>query len=222
MKITAVIPVRKGSERVIDKCTRPFSNTSLLEFKIQWLKLVPEIDEIVVNTDSPKAISIALEQGVNYHERDPAYASSNTPANEYFKHLGETTDCDLIAYTPVTSPFIKPETFSKCIQSYNYNEKNSSIVTATVLKHFLWKDGKPLNFELDKHPRSQDFNDISAINFGLCLIPRKTLIEFRSIIGPNPTVHFVSEIEGMDIDNNLDFFIAEQIYLKTVLNHHTI
>jgi CMP-N-acetylneuraminic acid synthetase len=221
MKITAVIPVRKGSERVKDKCTRRFADTTLLDFKIQALKLVPEIDEIVVNTDSPDAIAIAKKNSVSFHERDPYYASSECPANEYFYYLGKSTESDLVAYTPVTAPFIRPETFSECIKAYS-NEPDSSIVTANVLKHFLWKDGKPLNFELDKHPRSQDFNNISAINFGLCLIPRSTLITYKSIIGPKPSVHFVSDIEGLDIDTSLDFFLAEQIYYKTVLEKQEI
>ena len=108
MKVTAVIPVRKGSERVKDKCTRKFADTTLLDFKIQSLKLVPEIDEIIVNTDSPEAIAIAKKHNVLYHERDSYYASSDCPANDYFYYLGKTTEADLVAYTPVTAPFIAP------------------------------------------------------------------------------------------------------------------
>lgn len=214
-KIVAVIPVRKGSERVKDKCVKPFANTSLLEYKINALKKVPEIDGIVVNTDSEIAIEIALKNNVDFHIRDAFFASSECPANDYFHYLGETTECEIIAYTPVTSPFIKPETFSKCIRSYSY-EKNASIVTASIVKEFLWRGGEPLNFQLDRHPKSQELNDISAINFGLCLLPRTTLIEFRSVIGPRPIIYNVSHLEGFDIDTELDFFVAEQIYIKSI------
>ena len=34
-KITAVIPIRKGSKRVVDKNIKPFSDTNLLENKIR-------------------------------------------------------------------------------------------------------------------------------------------------------------------------------------------
>ena len=37
MKITAVIPVRKGSQRVKDKNLRPFAGTTLLDIKIKSL-----------------------------------------------------------------------------------------------------------------------------------------------------------------------------------------
>lgn len=221
MKITAVIPVRKGSERVIDKCVKPFGDTNLLELKIKELLKVKVIDNIVVNTDSDIAIEIAKSLGVDYHKRDAFYASSDCSANEYFWYLGNTTKTEIVAYTPVTNPFITAETFTKLIEGYELAE-NNSIVTSCNIKEFLWNVNKPLNFNLDRHPKSQDFEGFSAINFALCLISKKTLVEYKSIIGPNPKVVEISEIEGYDIDTPLDFFFAEQYYKETVINNKKI
>lgn len=58
MKITAVIPIRSGSQRVKDKNLRPFANTSLMENKIDALLKVPELTSVVVNTNSEEAIDI--------------------------------------------------------------------------------------------------------------------------------------------------------------------
>jgi N-acylneuraminate cytidylyltransferase len=58
MKITAVIPIRSGSQRVKDKNLRPFGDTNLMKLKIDNLLQVPEIDEIIVNTNSDEAIEI--------------------------------------------------------------------------------------------------------------------------------------------------------------------
>jgi N-acylneuraminate cytidylyltransferase len=58
MKITAVIPIRSGSQRVKDKNLRPFGDTNLMRLKIDNLLQVPEIDEIIVNTNSDEAIGI--------------------------------------------------------------------------------------------------------------------------------------------------------------------
>jgi N-acylneuraminate cytidylyltransferase len=58
MKITAVIPIRSGSQRVKDKNLRPFGDTNLMKLKIDNLLQVPEIDEIIVNTNSDEAIGI--------------------------------------------------------------------------------------------------------------------------------------------------------------------
>lgn len=62
VKITAVIPIRSGSQRVKDKNLRPFANTTLMENKIDSLLKVPELDSIVVNTNSEKAIEIVKKK----------------------------------------------------------------------------------------------------------------------------------------------------------------
>ena len=58
-KITAVVPSRKGSQRVKNKNFKPFAGKNLLELKLEILKNISLIDDIVVNTDSQTAISIA-------------------------------------------------------------------------------------------------------------------------------------------------------------------
>ena len=58
MKITAVVPIRSGSQRVKDKNLRPFAGTNLMELKLRTLLQVPELTSIVVNTNSEEAISI--------------------------------------------------------------------------------------------------------------------------------------------------------------------
>lgn len=58
VKITAVIPIRSGSQRVKDKNLRPFAGTTLMENKINALLKVPELTSIVVNTNSQEAINI--------------------------------------------------------------------------------------------------------------------------------------------------------------------
>lgn len=58
MKITAVIPIRSGSQRVKDKNLREFGDTCLMALKIKNLLQVPEIDQIIVNTNSEEAISM--------------------------------------------------------------------------------------------------------------------------------------------------------------------
>ena len=62
MKITAVIPIRSGSQRVKDKNLRPFADTTLIEHKIESLLKVPELTSIIVNTNSEEAISIVKKR----------------------------------------------------------------------------------------------------------------------------------------------------------------
>ena len=64
VKITAVIPIRSGSQRVKDKNLRPFAGTTLMENKIEMLLNVPELDSIIVNTNSEEAIEIVKNKWI--------------------------------------------------------------------------------------------------------------------------------------------------------------
>ena len=53
--ITAVVAVRKGSQRVPNKNIKPFGNSNLLQMKLDVLKEVDGIDDIIVNSDGSKS-----------------------------------------------------------------------------------------------------------------------------------------------------------------------
>ncbi len=218
MKTTAVIPVRKGSQRVPDKNLRPFAGTTLLENKIKSLLKVPEIDEIVVNTNSEAAIEfVELEYAdtkVRAQRREEYYASSQCSGSEFFKHLGEVTDTDIFIYAPCTSPFVKPETVSKCIRQFVEHPEYDCLATVSSIKEFMWLNGKAINYDPQHAPNSQNLPDIVALNFGVTVVKRETLIANSNIIGKNPQFVLTSDIEAIDIDTPLDFYIAEQIYHK--------
>lgn len=218
MKIKAVVPVRKGSQRVKDKNLRPFAGTTLLDIKIRTLLQVPEIDEIIVNTNSEAAIELVeLEYAntkVSFHRREEYYASSECSGSEFFKHLGEVTNTDVFVYTPCTSPFVKPETISKCIRQFLDNPEYDCLATVSSIKEFMWLDGKALNYDPLHAPNSQNLPDVVALNFGTTVVGRGTLIANSNIIGKKPQFVLTDEIESVDIDTPLDFYIAEQMYIK--------
>ena len=51
---STVLTVRKGSERVKNKNLKPFCNKNLLAYKIESLKKVKNVGEIIINTDSSR------------------------------------------------------------------------------------------------------------------------------------------------------------------------
>lgn len=217
MKVTAVIPIRKGSQRVIGKNLRPFAGSNLLSIKIEKLLQVNGIDEIIVNTDSEEAIEIAKSSGVNYHKREEYYASSQCSGSEFFEHLGKVTDTDIFAYCPVTSPFVKKDTMENALDIFLGDNNHDCLSTVSLIKEFLWLENKAINYNPSNAPNSQDLPNIEALNFGFTLVERDNLIKNKNIIGKRPMFIRTSDVEAIDIDTPLDFFVAEQIYIKTVL-----
>ena len=219
MVIKAVIPVRKGSQRVPDKNIRPFGDTTLLENKIRVLKKAGFFDDIIVNTDSEAAIGMAAAKGVSWYRREPYHASSACSGSEFFQHLGLVTDCDIFCYCPATSPFMTVETMKKCKELFEEKMSGGCDCVSTVsdVKEFLWMDGRPLNYDRKNAPNSQDLPDVKALNFGFTMVRHESLVRNRNIIGDNPFFVTTSGMESVDIDTPLDFFIAENIYRKVVM-----
>lgn len=213
--ITAIVPVRKGSQRVKNKNFKPFGDITLLDFKLQTLLKVKTLDKIVVSTDSEQAIQIANSYGIQVHEREDYYASSECTNSEFFKNLGQCIPGDYLMYTPVTSPFIKTETYYDFINRFtNLDDNHDSMVTTSYIKHHMWLDNKPLNYNPQESPNTQDLPDIMRLTYGINIISRENLIKYKNVVGKNPSFYIVEGEESIDIDNPLDFDFAEYIYKK--------
>lgn len=78
----------------------------------------------------------------------------------------------------------------------------------------MWLDGKPVNYNPLNAPNSQNLPNIVALNFGATVTSREDLITNHNIIGKHPKFVETSDIEAIDIDTPLDYYIAEQIYKK--------
>jgi|TARA_R110000796_G_scaffold68919_1_gene157578 CMP-N-acetylneuraminic acid synthetase len=211
--ITAVVPVREGSQRVKNKNFKPFGDTNLLELKLQTLLQVKTLDNIIVTTDSEQAKKIANSYGVDVHEREKYYASSKCTNSEFFENLGQNIHGDYLMYTPVTSPFIKVKTYYDFINRFS-NSTCDSMVTASYIKHHMWLNNKPINYDPQVAPNTQDLPDILGLTYGVNLLSRENMIKFKNVVGNNPSFYVVEGKEAIDIDNPLDFEFAEFLYKK--------
>ena len=209
-KLTAVIPVRAGSQRVKNKNLKPFADSTLLDIKIETLKKVIGLDEIVVSSDSQEMLDIARKHNVTAHRREDYYASSEVNNSDFMVNLTTSVDSEYIMYSPCTSPLLSNETISECISKFRDGAQN--IVTVTSQKHHMWLDGKPLNYDPSNAPNSQDLPDIYSVNYGCCIISCEDLHEFRYVVTDRPTFHVTDEIESIDIDTEFDFMVAEYVY----------
>jgi N-acylneuraminate cytidylyltransferase len=212
MKLTAIIPVRAGSQRVKNKNLKPFAGTTLLEIKIETLKKVQGIDEIIVSSDSDEMLSIAEKHNVSIHKRDEHFASNEVNNSDFMQNLSTIVDGGHIMYSPCTSPLLSSETITEIVTKYRrYNLRN--IVTVTSQKHHMWLDGKPLNYNPSESPNSQDLPDIYSINYGCCILSKEDLYEHKNVV-VDPTFYITDEIESIDIDTEFDFMVAEYIWNK--------
>ena len=213
--ITAIVPVRKGSQRIKNKNFKPFADSNLLEIKLNTLKQVKTIDKIIVSSDSIIAIETAKRLGIEYHERDNYFASSKCNNSEFYKNLAENIEGDYLMYTPVTAPLIKVKTYYDFINRFtNSQDRHDSMLTATYVKDHMWLDNKPINYDPINAPNTQDLPDIMKLTYGINIISKKNMIKCKNVVGKTPTFYLLEEEETIDIDTPLDFEFAEYLYKK--------
>lgn len=218
MIIKALIPVRSGSVRVQNKNIRPFAQSSLLEIKVRQLLRLPELDGVVVNSNSDEMLDIARSLGAEAVKRDEYYATSSVSMNEVYQNMAENMNCDTVLFADATNPLISDKTISEMIEQWKtLDSRYDSIATVHAVKEFLWLDGKALNYDPDNKPRSQDLPNIQALNYAVHILPRQLMIQKRDIIGYVPKFVEISAIEATDIDTQTDFEFAEYMY-NTIIN----
>ena len=212
-KMTAVVAVRKGSQRIPNKNIIPFGNSNLLEMKLTLLKKVNKIDEIIVNSDCDNMLAIGEKYGCLTHKREDHYASSIVNNSDFHEHIAKVTDTDFIFLAPTCSPFVTVESHNFAIKHF-LDSNYDSLTSVDIIKNHLWLDNKPLNYSLDSIPNSQDLPNVERLNYGISIITKKSMLKNRSLIGDNPGFYELDHFESIDVDTPFDFFIAEQIYNK--------
>ena len=209
----AVVAVRKGSQRIPNKNIKPFGDSNLLEMKLNILKEVPDIDEIIVNSDCDEMLAIGKKYNCLTHKRETHYASSIVSNSDFHGHIAEITDTDFIFLTPVCAPFVSIKSHEQSINIF-LNSVCDSLTSVDIIKNHLWLNGKPLNYNLKNVRNSQDLPDVKRLNYGISIITKESMLKNKSLIGDNPKFYELNDFESIDVDTPFDFFIAEQIYNK--------
>ena len=211
MSITAIIPVREGSRRLKNKNVAPFAGTNLLINKINQLKQVPEITNIVVSSDSDLMLQMAKSQGVATHKRAPEFCDEKTKTfGEVVAHVCENVTGDHVLWATCTAPLVFPKHYKEAIELYlNMPEEFDSLVSMEQFKRYLWDDNGPVNYELGiKHVPSQQLPPLYFVTDGILLAPRKKMIEWKYFHGSNPYRYILDKRTSIDIDDGLDLACA--------------
>ena len=210
--ITAIIPVREGSRRLKNKNVAPFAGTNLLINKINQLKQVKEITNIVVSSDSDNMLEMARLQGVSTHKRAVEFCDEKSKTfGEVVAHIFENVDGDDILWATCTAPLVFPKQYKEAISLYYkaLEDGYDSLVSMEKFKRYLWDDNGPINYELGiKHVPSQQLKPLYFVTDGILLAPRSKMIEWKYFHGSNPYRYILDKRTSIDIDDGLDLACA--------------
>ncbi|MBK8574368.1 MAG: acylneuraminate cytidylyltransferase family protein [Elusimicrobia bacterium] len=223
--ISAVLPIRAGSQRVLNKNTRPFGPYpfGLTELKIKQLLRVKALDEIVVDTDVPEITDILDRlkgagedvSSIRVERRDPKFAGSSTSTDDLIKHIAPKIKTKHVLWTHTTQPFADDRVLTKAIDLYveSLNSGFDSLMSVTSLKTFIWDQSGPVNYsrKAEKWPRTQTLPEWYIVNSAVFITNVDTMKIIGDRIGEKPYYYVLDHFQGLDIDEERDFLFAESI-----------
>ena len=220
MKTIAIIPVRGGSKRLLNKNILQFGGLPLMAHSILFAqKNCDIIDEIYVSTEDQNIKKLALQYGVKVIDRPKKFASDLAPTVTSLKHVLDSIEEEVenVVLLQATNP-LRPNNL--LTQAFDHFQKSNSDSLFTVTRNHQ-KFGRiidntfvPFNYNIGQ--RSQDIEPLYFEN-GLLYISKATLILNEIIISEKAIPFEVNHpFAHVDIDTQEDFDYASYLFLKNL------
>ncbi len=223
MKNICIIPARGGSKRIPRKNIKPFLGKPIIAYSIEAALKSELFDEVMVSTDDKEIAEIAIKYGAKVPFLRSAKNSDDFATTiDVVLEVISTYEKDNETYSNFcclypTAPFVS---YQKLIEAYGTLEKNNldsvfpiiqygfPIQRALRIKDSLVKMVAPEHI----HTRSQDlepsYHDAGQFYWG----DIETIKLKNKLWTDNSGFLIVSELEAQDIDNEVDWKLAEIKY----------
>jgi CMP-N-acetylneuraminic acid synthetase len=212
--------MRHNSERVPGKNYRLFAGKALFHYIVESLLTCTRISQVVINTDSPIIKEDVAKQypQVTLIDRPKHLRAGTVAMNDVLLYDVKRVRADFYLQTHSTNPLLRTETISRAIDFFLENYPNyNSLFSVTRVNTRLWdQSGNPINHDPRVLLRTQDLPPIYEENSCLYIFSRKTILEQQNRIGKRPFMFEIDPVEACDIDEELDFQIAESLYKNMI------
>lgn len=235
MKILAFIPARSGSKRIPKKNIILLRGKPLIAYTIEAAKRSKYINRIVVSTDSKEIADIAKKFDAEVPFLRPSNISkADSTEMEFFSHAldwfieNEDYIPDLIVLLYPTSPFRKAESIDKAIEEMLKNPEADSLRSIRLCsehpyKMWIIEDGYLKPFVKTEDPNIHTlsyhlFPKVYIQNANIYITKPSTIKNKKSPTGDIIIPFVMDELESIDINNPLDFQLAEIVMIRLKSN----
>ncbi len=215
MKVVAFLPMRHVSERVPGKNYRAFNGVPLFHHMVSMLLACPEVDRIVVDTDSPM-IAAQCERHfpeVIVVDRPEHLRGNEVPTTDVLRHDATVVEAPWYLQVHATSPLLRSTTVSAGLAALDASlDDHDSLFSVTRLQTRLYDAlGDAMNHDPAVLLRTQDLPPVYEENSGMYVFTREQIAEGRRF-GARPLMFEIDPVEAIDIDEEPDFVLAEALH----------
>ena len=227
--IVGLIPARSGSKRIADKNIRPLAGHPLIAYSISAAIQSGVFADVVVSTDSERYADIARHYGAQVPFMRPrTLAGDTSPDIEWITHAldaladaGRTYDCFSILRP--TSPFRLPETIRRAWHAFRAEEGVDSLRAVEKCSQHpgkMWVvRGSRMMPLLPFGPPEQPWHssqypslpEIFVQNASLEIAWTRVVRQLRTIAGTTVMPFFTEGCEGLDVNSDYDWSLAEDV-----------
>ena len=216
-RVIALVPIKDHSARVPGKNFKEFCGKPLFHHIMLTLDRTYAIDEIVINTDSPRIMqeAPALSAKIRILERPEELLGDEVSTNRIFEYDLSQTEADIYVQTHTTNPLLRSETIAEGLREFidSENTHDSLFSVNRFQSRFYTSEGKPINHNPEKLIPTQDLEPVFEENSCLYVFTRESFTSHGRRIGSNPVMFPTPSIESVDIDDNFSFRLAELLGL---------
>ena len=223
MRKLCIIPARAGSKRIPRKNVKLFCGKPIIVYSIEVAIKSKLFDEVMVSTDDKGIAKLALKYGASV----PFFRSKKT-ADDYattfdvieevlgnYKSIGKVFDytCCIYACAPFVSVKNLKLGFDKLIEQ-KFDTVLPIIPFGYPIQRSLKMQDYKISFNYPEYnlTRSQDLNEMYHDAGQFYWLNTIISLEKKQLITDNSGSIVLSELEGQDIDNKIDWELAELKY----------
>ncbi|CDO88366.1 acylneuraminate cytidylyltransferase [Mycobacterium triplex] len=221
-RTVAVVPMRHNSERVPGKNYRLLAGIPLYHHVVRMLVAVPQIDLVVIDTDSDFIINDCAEHfpQVQVLLRPEHLRDGSIAMNDVLLNTLDQVTADVVLQTHSTNPFLKADTVSAALKLFSAPDNEfDSVFSVTRLQARLWDaETRPVNHDPAVLLRTQDLAPLYIENSCFFIFTPELLREKGTRIGARPLMVEMTSLEAVDIDIEEDFALAAAIAERTEIS----
>lgn len=220
----AVIPARGGSKRLPHKNIKLFHGKPIIAYSIEAARHSKLFDEVMVSTDDEEIALIAKRYGASV----PFYRSAETSGDhattvdvllevvENYCQTGRKFSRICCIYP--TAPFVTAEKLKRADALLEKSEADALVPVVVFsyppLRGFTIHDNRlQMMWPENETARSQDLVPLYHDCGQFYLARTNALLQERTLFCRKTVPMLQSELEAQDIDNEIDWILAEQKYI---------
>jgi N-acylneuraminate cytidylyltransferase len=222
-KKLCIIPARGGSKRIPRKNIKDFLGKPIIAYSIEAALQSQLFDEIMVSTDDDEIAKVAEEYGAivpffRSNETSNDFATTFDVIKEVireYKALGK--DFDYVCCIYACAPFVVSEKLKNSFRlliEKKYDTIFPVMPFSFPIQRALKQESNTVHYYYPDFAltRSQDLEKSYHDAGQFYWMNMKTCLDKNSILTENTGCITLSELEGQDIDNEVDWKLAELKY----------